>query len=105
MNNLTISYDLYRQGQDYNAIFDAIKALGNWAKVNKSVWFVRSNLTAPQALAQLTRVTDANDSIYIVDSTNNEAAWRNLDPKVSEFLKQNWISSNQRGLGLRMGIR
>lgn len=90
MNNLTISYDLYKQGQDYHAIIDAIKALGNWARLHKSVWYVKSGLSASQTIERLQRVIDSNDSVYVVDSTNNEAAWFNVAPKVADFLQQNW---------------
>ncbi|MFH1658561.1 MAG: CRISPR-associated protein Cas2 [Pseudomonadota bacterium] len=90
MNNLTISYDLYKQGQDYHAIIDTIKTFGSWARTNKSVWYVKSGLSASQAVERLKQVIDTNDSVYVVDSTNNEAAWFNLDPKVAAFLRQNW---------------
>lgn len=101
MNNLTISYDLYKQGQNYQAIIDAIKALGSWARVHKSVWYVKSSFSASQVVEKLRRVTDANDSIYVVDSTNNQAAWFNLDQKVSDFLMENWNTQP----GLRMAFR
>lgn len=45
-NNLIVSYDLYSPGQDYSKVIDAIKALGSWAKVQKSVWYVNSSYTA-----------------------------------------------------------
>ena len=101
MNNLTISYDLYRQGQDYPAIIEEIKTLGSWARLHKSVWYVKSGLSAAQAVERLKRVIDSNDTLYVVDATNNDAAWSNLDPKVSEFLRQNWHA----GSGLRRAIR
>lgn len=101
MNNLTISYDLYKQGQDYHAIIGEIKTLGNWARLHKSVWHVKSGLSAAQAVERLKRVIDSNDSLYIVDSTNNESAWCNLDSKVSEFLQQNWHAKS----GLRNAMR
>jgi len=101
MNNLTISYDLYRQGQDYHAIIGEIKSLGNWARLHKSVWYVKSGLSASQVVERLKRVVDSNDTLYVVDSTNNDAAWFNLDPKVSEFLQQNWHNRS----GLRSAFR
>lgn len=35
-NNLFISYDLNSPRQDYEAVIEEIKHLGNWAKVQKS---------------------------------------------------------------------
>lgn len=47
-NNLFVTYDLIRN-KDYEAVHEAIKALGNWAKVTESNWYVNSNYTASQA--------------------------------------------------------
>ena len=48
-NNLIISYDLYEPNKDYEAVAKAIKSLGNWAHVQKSVWYVKSNYSASAA--------------------------------------------------------
>lgn len=90
-NNLIVSYDLYSPGQDYSKVIDAIKALGSWAKVQKSVWYVNSNFTATQAVDKVWATMDRNDSIIVIDSTNNSAAWQNLSEKVSNHLKDQWF--------------
>jgi hypothetical protein len=90
-NNLFISYDLYKPGQSYDHVIQAIKQLGAWAKVQKSLWYVKSPLSASEALDRVWKVMDANDSLIVVDSTNNEAAWRNLSDEVSNYLKTQWI--------------
>jgi len=54
MNNLFISYDLYRPDHDYPDLFEAIKALGSeWAHLKLTLWFVRTSLSAssPRAFA------------------------------------------------------
>ncbi|MBA0231985.1 hypothetical protein [Stenotrophomonas maltophilia] len=89
-NNLTVSYDLYSPGQDYSKITDAIKSLGSWAKVHKSVWYVNSSYTASQAVDMVWAAMDRNDSLFIVDATNNNAAWQNLNEKVSDHVKDQW---------------
>jgi len=33
---------------------------------------------------------DRNDSLFIVDTTNNNAAWQNLNEKVSDHVKDQW---------------
>jgi hypothetical protein len=33
---------------------------------------------------------DANDTLYVVDSTNNSASWYNLNSKASEYIKESW---------------
>jgi hypothetical protein len=90
-NNLLISYDLYSPGQNYEKVAEAIKSLGTWAKVQKSYWYVKSNYTAVKAAEIVWAARDRNDSLIVVDATNNQAAWNNLDPKVSQFLKDWWF--------------
>ncbi|MCA9232577.1 MAG: hypothetical protein KDA57_18150 [Planctomycetales bacterium] len=93
MNNLFISYDLKNPGQDYDRVITAIKSLGSWAKVQYSLWYVSSAYTANQAAEIVRRAQDANDSLIVIDATNNDASWFNIDQKVGEFMQQHW---NQR---------
>jgi predicted P-loop ATPase/GTPase len=89
-NSLFISYDLYNPGQDYEKVAEAIKSLGNWAKVQKSFWYVNSTYTASKAVDKVWSKMDGNDSLVVVDATNKNAAWRNLDEKVSKFIQDHW---------------
>jgi hypothetical protein len=91
MNNLFISYDLNAPGQDYPALIDAIKALGNWAKVQKSLWYVKSTYSASDAVEKVWPKMDRNDSLIVIDATNKTAAWQGVDDKVSEYLKGHWV--------------
>lgn len=91
-NNLFISYDLYEPGKDYGTIGSTIKQLGSWAKVQKSFWYVKSNYTAKQAAEHVRRSMDTNDSLIVVDASNNEAYWYNLSPEVARFLSEKWLS-------------
>ncbi|MDP3650334.1 MAG: hypothetical protein Q8R67_01505 [Rhodoferax sp.] len=93
-NNLFISYDLNRPGQDYPSIIETIKSLGNWAKVQKSFWYVKSNLTAMQAVERVWAHMDANDSLIVVDATNNNSAWQGLNPVVAQHIKEHWASTS-----------
>lgn len=90
-NNLFISYDLNSPGQNYNVVANAIKALGDWAKVQKSFWYVKSNLTAEQAVSKIWTVMDRNDSLIAIDATNRNAAWQGIDPSVAKHMKDNWF--------------
>ena len=89
-NNLFISYDLNSPGQDYEVIFNEIKSLGSWAKVQKSFWYVNSHLTAKEAFDRIRNKMDSNDSLIIVDASNNNASWYGLSDKVSEHIKNKW---------------
>lgn len=90
-NNLFISYDLNSPGQDYTKVTDAIKSLGSWAKVQKSFWYVNSSYTASQAEAIVRKAIDANDSIIVIDSTNNSASWYGLNDEVADYIKNQWF--------------
>lgn len=90
-NNLFISYDLNSPGQDYEEVISEIKTLGSWAKVQKSFWYVNSNLTAKEARARLLAKMDDNDSLIVIDSTNNSASWHNLSDAVGAHIRDKWV--------------
>jgi hypothetical protein len=90
MRNLFISFDLYKVGQDYAGLAQAIKSLGQAIKVQKSFWFVKSSKTSEEASRQLSRSIDNNDSIIVIDTTDNSAAWFGLSHETSSFVNQNW---------------
>lgn len=89
-NNLFVSYDLIAEGQNYDRVATAIKSLGSWAKVHKSLWYVNSSYTASQAVDQLKSAIDRNDKVLVVDASNNNAAWNHLDPQVDAHIKTQW---------------
>lgn len=90
MNNLHVSYDLNSPGQNYEAVIARIKQLGSWAKVHKSFWYVKSTYTAEQAVSHINEVMDGNDQVYVVDATNNHAAWNYLPANVVDHIKAEW---------------
>lgn len=89
-NNLHITYDLMSQGQSYDAVIAKIKELGNWAKINQSVWYVNSNYSATQAKDHIRVAMDGNDKLYVVDSVNNAAAWYGISDEVATFIFDKW---------------
>nr|DAG78713.1 MAG TPA: Cas system-associated protein [Caudoviricetes sp.] len=89
-NNLFITYDLNKSGKNYEGVFDAIKSLGNWAKYQKSAWYVNTNYTASQACALVWAKMDADDSLMVVDASHNVAAWQGLTSQVATHIQQNW---------------
>lgn len=89
-NNLIISYDLNSPGQDYDQVIDKIKTVGNWAKIQKSLWYVNSTLTAEVAAKTIYTTMDNNDSLIVIDSTNNDAYWYGLSDEVAKHIQKNW---------------
>lgn len=88
--NLHIAYDLNSPGQNYPKVESVIKSLGNWARVNETFWYVDSHRTASQACDAIWAVMDKSDTIYVVDATNNEAAWYNVSATVEQHLSRYW---------------
>lgn len=84
------AYDLNSPGQDYDSLIEEIKSLGDWAKIQKSLWYVNSTLTASEAVDRLWKGMDRNDSLIVVDANHNSAAWQGVDGKVGDFIKQRW---------------
>ena len=76
--------------KDYPAVYEAIKALGNWAKVTESNWYVNSNYSADDAAQKVRAAMDNDDKLIVVDAKNNSASWYNLLPAVSNHLQNEW---------------
>lgn len=89
-NNLFISYDLNTPGKDYSKVIDAVKALGAWGKVHKSVWYVNSTLSCEQAANRIWLAMDSNDSLIVIDATGNDAYWINVNSEVSNHMVDQW---------------
>ncbi|MDQ3816217.1 MAG: hypothetical protein M3362_00835 [Acidobacteriota bacterium] len=89
-NNLFVSYDLYNPGQNYEKVAAAIKSLGNAIKVQLSLWYVKSNYNANQAIDVVGKAIDSNDTLIVVDATNKQAVMKNLKPEISKFIIDNW---------------
>ncbi|MAZ66748.1 MAG: hypothetical protein CMF25_06525 [Kangiellaceae bacterium] len=89
-NNLFISYDLNSPGQNYEAVVSAIKSLGSWAWLQKSVWYVNSSYSADAAGTRVIMSMDRDDSLLVIDATNNSAYWRNIGSEASEFVRTQW---------------
>ena len=93
-NNLFVSYDLNNPGQGYEKVIEAIKSLGSWARVHKSFWYVKSQYTASQAVDIVWKSMDKNDTLLVVDATNNNASWQNVSNEASDFIKTQWQTSS-----------
>ena len=87
-NNILVTYDLNKAGQNYEALIEEIKQLGAWAKVQQSVWYLHTPYSADEVLDRLSKVTDFNDSIFVANMNN--ASWRGLSFEVQKFIQEQW---------------
>lgn len=87
-NNFFVSYDLMKQGQNYEAIEDAIKSLGDWARVTQSFFYVSTSFSLKEAFDRVNKSIDKNDKLMIIDAKS--AHWIHLPEEVSTYIKENW---------------
>ncbi len=88
MSNYFISYDLNVPGKDYEVVYRAIKALGGWARVHKSLWYVSSPATSDQVYAAIAPAFDKSDQFMVITAIN--AQWNDLPANVDTHIKSNW---------------
>lgn len=85
MSLYQISYDLRKQ-RNYDALFERIKAYGNWCHALESCWVISTNQSAAQVRDNLLQAIDGDDGL-LVARLSGEAAWYGLEPVVSNWLK------------------
>jgi hypothetical protein len=82
MSAMLITYDLHSPGQNYEAVHEKIKELGEWWHFLESTWIVVTTKTASAVWDHLAGACDKNDSFLIVNITSDsysgwlpQAAW------------------------------
>lgn len=83
-----ISYDLNRPGQNYPALFDAIKACGNWWHCLTSTWMVSSGMSALEIANKVWAAMDANDKL-LVNPVAPGSAWAGFSGDCESWIKSN----------------
>ena len=76
MTSKIITYDLCKQGRNYDELYAAIKECNGWARVAESVWFVKTNMSCKELRDKLLSKIDYNDRIFVAELTG-VAAWHN----------------------------
>lgn len=77
-----------KQDQNYEAIEDAIKSLGDWARVTQSFFYVSTSFSLKEAFDRVNKSIDRNDKLMIIDAKS--AHWIHLPEEVSTYIKENW---------------
>ena len=65
--NLFIAYDLMRPGQNYEAVRDKIKDLGQWHQFQLSLFYVHTSHSPQETYALVAAVMDTNDRLAVID--------------------------------------
>jgi hypothetical protein len=67
-HNLFIAYDLNSPGQNYDAVRDAIKALGKWHQFQYSLFYVSTPFSPEDTFTKVSSVMDTNDRLAVIDA-------------------------------------
>lgn len=86
--NLIITYQLGRSSIHYQDVELAIKGLGHWAHLQRTVWYVKSTLSSSQARERIWQHMHLGDSLFVADMGN--ASWQGVTRECSDFIKTNW---------------
>ena len=88
MKSYLISYDLNSPGQDYDSLYEAIKAIGSCWHCLDSTWIVKTDKSAVEVRDSISPKIDNNDSLLVV-KLSGEGAWTGFDNDCSSWLKNN----------------
>lgn len=66
--NLFIAYDLIPPGQNYEAVCDAIRSLGQWHQFQYSLFYVNTVYTPQQAYAHVLQFMDTGDKLAVINA-------------------------------------
>lgn len=84
---LLITYDLNKQGQDYDALYKEIKTAPDWIHPMDSLWMIYTSKNPQFWNDKLSQVIDKNDRLFIVDITGqSRQGW--LDKSHWEWIKE-----------------
>ena len=88
--NLFIAYDLLQPGQNYEAVRDRIKELGQWHQFQLSLFYVNTAHSPQQAYAHVLGAMDANDRLAVIDA--NSGIVSNWDHPPIDAINAIWFT-------------
>lgn len=89
-SNFIVSYDLMAPGQGYNRVYEAIQSIGPWARIEMSLFHVKSDKSIEQVTAIIWNAMDDNDSLFVVNASKNEFEARNINAEILIHLQDFW---------------
>lgn len=82
-----VTYDLHKQGQNYECIIQKLNAYGTHWHMQQSVWIIETTQSAAQVRDNLITCLDANDKLFVA-KLSGEAAWYGYTSDINQWLKQ-----------------
>lgn len=89
-NNLFVSFQLADSQRSSALTLAAVEDLGPSVPVFRTLWYVRSNLSAAEAAARLRVVLDERDRLVVIDASRNEIAMLNVEERACAILDVQW---------------
>lgn len=87
MRTLLVGYDLNRPGQNYPALYEALKEATLWWRHLDSTWLLRTNKSPVELRDQLRPLIDTGDELLVIDVTACAAAWSGFNERGSQWIK------------------
>lgn len=89
MSFYLVSYDLIKN-KNYDELQKKIETADEWCKPLKSLYIIKSDLSANQIINILQNTIDADDRLIVSRlSISKASAWLHMTPEVSIWLKAN----------------
>jgi len=70
-----ISYDLNKDGKNYEGLIEELKKSSSWWHFLKSTWLIYTNETASQVWTRLEKQVDKDDYILIILVSKDYQGW------------------------------
>ncbi|WP_417320227.1 CRISPR-associated protein Cas2 [Erythrobacter aureus] len=87
MSAYIVTYDLHKQGQNYDCLVKKLKQYSGWFHMQGSVWVISTNSTSTQIRDDLKSCLDSNDKLF-VGKLSGEAAWWGYTQVDTDWLKK-----------------
>lgn len=81
-----VSYDLNKAGQNYNALYDELKASLNWWHYLDSTWLIYTHESAEALFQRLQKHIDNNDRLLVIKVVRNYQGW--LTEEAWQWIRQ-----------------
>lgn len=91
--NLFIAYDLDAPGQNYDAVRDAIRSLGQWWQAQFSLFYVHTQHSPAEAFAIVQAAMDSNDRLAVINCASDLGAiLTNWDHPPIDEINSIWLA-------------
>lgn len=87
---ILIAYDIHLpDGEAYDELTAAIKALGTWWHHLETIWIVKCSHTPAQIRNQLLSRIGSDDQLLVIDISGDTAEWLGINDSGGKWLKDN----------------